>query len=884
MKRWLGLSLVVLAGCKAHHVPQALPAAQVRSTSMEYRSGLRVVFEARPGSQRVAMSFLVGAGSSNDPRGREGVAHFVEHLAFRSRPANRLSMWDELDFAGVASADSSHPGASTFFDATTYSGITPADRIGAVLPLMAALVTQPLKGVTDDVLAVERSVIRNEHLERNAHGGGDIIAAVMKAIQGENGAWSRPISGGPASIEAITRDDLERFVTQGYTPNNTVLVMVGDLDAAAIDGLIRRSFPPTWLDGAPLGARSIPTVVRSPVPPPPSEVPAIIEANVKTKQLVLGWTLPGEHTPGSLAFPLLAERLEGSLSSLEGKEGVQSVSAALIPGSTSSSLVLTVALAPRTAPNLVLPVLKGQAFPKGLGPGVWRRFAIGRLADEQSLLDRADARARGVFETNSLKPVRLNLDGATLEAALTLGEQYLTWDKARVVEVVPLAARRFDDAKVPERSDTRGRLVTVQKEMIEQVALPPPLPEVHRFTLENGLQVVMVRRTPVPVVSVSLALPEGSRTTERSVQSLLNAVLNWKLDTQDMKGLGAPDVHMTPDETLLRVRGHSSDLPVMLDVLGHNLNPRVTWGALSFLEQFVEIAEDFVAKDPLERSRTSEQRARVMPPHSMLVPVELAEMRALPERTFVEFIERAFRPNGAVLIIDGDVDFAAAEPVVRELFADWKPVTPKNVTPRALGTAPERVVAPKVVERSDGTATEVMLTCRVAAAATVEQRGALEVLADALEQTFEDELRRSRGLTYGVSASHSDFRSEDNVLELVVQLDPRDRQRGLTTFFETLDSLDGALWSEEQIGPARWRVAKSFLGTWTTSQQISALLGIELAHGGSWDGLNQLAAKMANAPLAAVDDAWVSCTDTMVLRIEGNQASIDGVLKARAKK
>jgi zinc protease len=55
-------------------------------------SGLRVIVERAPGSQVAGVTTVVGAGSRQDPPGREGLAHLVEHLTFRAQAGDQAPL------------------------------------------------------------------------------------------------------------------------------------------------------------------------------------------------------------------------------------------------------------------------------------------------------------------------------------------------------------------------------------------------------------------------------------------------------------------------------------------------------------------------------------------------------------------------------------------------------------------------------------------------------------------------------------------------------------------------------------------------------------------------------------------------------------------------
>src|SRR5262245_40625818 len=86
-------------------------------------SGLRVIFERAPGSRVAGVTTVVGAGSHQDPPGREGLAHLVEHLTFRAHGPGAAPMRVRLWEMGASY------NADTRFDATTYHAVLPRDNL-----------------------------------------------------------------------------------------------------------------------------------------------------------------------------------------------------------------------------------------------------------------------------------------------------------------------------------------------------------------------------------------------------------------------------------------------------------------------------------------------------------------------------------------------------------------------------------------------------------------------------------------------------------------------------------------------------------------------------------------------------------------------------------
>ena len=140
---------------------------------------------------------------------------------------------------------------------------------------------------------------------------------------------------------------------------------------------------------------------------------------------------------------------------------------------------------------------------------------------------------------------------------------------------------------LPPAQTIPPRRVVVTKEMLESVSLPLPLPNARRFTLPNGLQVVLSKRGPVPVAVVTLALPAGARNTTRGVSALTSALIEWWPRRRPPPAkFGRPSFVVGADETLVQLSSVAWELPLMLDVLGHNTTPKVIWGGAGVLERW----------------------------------------------------------------------------------------------------------------------------------------------------------------------------------------------------------------------------------------------------------------------------------------------------------
>lgn len=274
-----------------------------------------------------------------------------------------------------------------------------------------------------------------------------------------------------------------------------------------------------------------------------------------------------------------------------------------------------------------------------------------------------------------------------------------------------------------------------------------------------------------------------------------------------------------------------------------------------------------------------------MPERSSATPPSFYGARAQVENTtprdFEAFLDLAWHPDGAWLVIDGDVDLEPTEAQVRALFSGWKPRGQPLPAPAPLGAPPVRTKKLELVASPGAVASIVRLSCRVPAGDTEAGPG-VPVLEQALEDTLGGELRHSLGLTYGVRVGSTRWMHEDNLLSLSAVLNPANRQAAVRRFLELLRELESSSWDEGRLGLARWHVAKERLGTGLESVSVTTRLALAGASGLPAADLSTVSLRAARAPLAAVQQAWEACRSSAVVEIEGELSSLEEALRETA--
>lgn len=216
-------------------------------------NGMRyaIMHNATPAGQ-VAIRFRIGSGSLQENDNQQGLAHFLEHMAFKgSTHVPEGEMIRTLQRLGLAfGADTN---ASTSYGETTYSLDLPeadAERVSTGLMLMRETASE----LTLDAGAFdrERGVILSEEKLRDTPQYRGSMGFLNQVLSGQR-VTQRPPIGKTDIISNAPVDLVRDYYRANYRPERATLIVVGDVDAAAIEADIRDRFG-NWTSHTPAPA------------------------------------------------------------------------------------------------------------------------------------------------------------------------------------------------------------------------------------------------------------------------------------------------------------------------------------------------------------------------------------------------------------------------------------------------------------------------------------------------------------------------------------------------------------------------------------------------------------------------------------------------------
>jgi zinc protease len=199
-------------------------------------------------------------GAVDEPEGRSGIAHLLEHLMFKGTDRHA-----EGEFSRIVARHGGNENAFTSHDFTAYFQTVAKERLGLMMGLEADRMRNLV--LTEEQVARERQVVLEERLQRVENDPGAILDERADAMLFVNVNYRRPVIGWEHEIRDLELDEVRDFYRRWYTPANAILVVAGDVDVDAVRELAKSTYgtigaeppPPrrTLTEPPPVGARRI---------------------------------------------------------------------------------------------------------------------------------------------------------------------------------------------------------------------------------------------------------------------------------------------------------------------------------------------------------------------------------------------------------------------------------------------------------------------------------------------------------------------------------------------------------------------------------------------------------------------------------------------------
>lgn len=174
-------------------------------------------------------------GSADDPPGKSGVAHYLEHMMFQGSKNLKPG-----EYAKIIARHGGQQNAFTHFDATSYYVSIAKEH----LPLVMKLEAERMQGLlfSEADAAREKEVIIEERRMRIENSPAALFNEQINNALWQHHPYRIPIIGWMHEMQGLTREDVLDFWKAYYRPNNAILIISGDVTAAEMKPLAEKYY------------------------------------------------------------------------------------------------------------------------------------------------------------------------------------------------------------------------------------------------------------------------------------------------------------------------------------------------------------------------------------------------------------------------------------------------------------------------------------------------------------------------------------------------------------------------------------------------------------------------------------------------------------------
>jgi zinc protease len=174
-------------------------------------------------------------GAADDPQGKSGIAHFLEHLMFKGTKNH-----PQGEFSNLVSDLGGQENAFTSYDFTAYFQRIGKEHLRTLMEFEADRMTNLV--LTDEVVGPERDVVLEERRMRTDNDPAAQLDEAVQAALFSHHPYGTPIIGWQHEIEDLRRDDALNYYQRFYTPENAILIVAGDVDAQTVERLAKETY------------------------------------------------------------------------------------------------------------------------------------------------------------------------------------------------------------------------------------------------------------------------------------------------------------------------------------------------------------------------------------------------------------------------------------------------------------------------------------------------------------------------------------------------------------------------------------------------------------------------------------------------------------------
>ena len=830
MKRFLGLAALA---CTALG-PALAKEPDIPFSEFRLDNGLRVIVHEDHKAPIVAVTIWYHVGSKNETPGKTGFAHLFEHLMF-----NGSEHYNDEYFRPFEEVGATNMNGTTNSDRTNYFETVPTSALDLALWMESDRMGHLLGAIDQKKLDEQRGVVQNEKREDDNQPYGKVYAQIVANLFPPGHPYSWETMGSMEDLNAATLEDVKRWFTTYYGPNNATLVLAGDIDAATARTKVQHFFgdiPP----GPPLVVRErwIPDAV------PASRI--VMQDRVPQARIYKVWRGPEWRNDDSTLLQLADAVLTSGKSSrlyrrlVYDNQIATDVGAFPIDGEIAGGYVVYATAAEGQDLSVVERAID-EEMARFLRDGPTRAEIervraelegsfirgieqVGGFRGKSNILaENAVFGGRPDFYKHSLDV----MNAATPEEVRAAARRWLTGN-ALALEVRPFSTT------LSASKDGADRSHVPRPEAFGEA----PFPALSQTTLANGLRVIVAERHAVPVVQMSLQVDSGFAADQFAAPGVANLAVDM-LDegTTTLSALEINDRIAAQGAEL--ATGANLDFAVVsLSALKQHLDASLAVYAdvilnPAFRPEELERAKRLQLAAIKEEKNTPEQMAlRILPHllygdgHAYSIPMTGSgteqSVAAITRDDLVKFHSTWFKPNNATLIVVGDTTLAEIRPKLEGLFAGWqRGDVPKKSLPSVALPPKARVY---LLDRP-GSEQTTIIAGQLVPAKKPDDEIAIDAMNDILGGAFTSRinmnLREDKTWAYGADTTIVDTQAERPFLAIAPVQADKTAEAMVEIKRELDDFVGGRPPTAAEVATSKNGSTLTLPGRWETSRAVA---------------------------------------------------------------
>ena len=838
-------------------------------------NGMRFVVMPDATTQLAEVDVRYDVGSREDPPGKSGLAHLVEHLMFQARP-------DGPDTAPLFKAImnlSTFFNAYTNWDTTHYMTESRAENLDAMLKIESMRMFFGCQTIPQAEFEREREVVRNE-IRAQSSAEGQIPQLIMAAIYPQGHAYERMIGGNDQQIASATLEDACEFMKKYYAPERATVIVAGGVGMNdAIDELQK------WFGRIP-ARKAAPRVAVEPFTP--QHVTKTLELDVERPSVHIAWVLPPSNSPEGEAAEFGINTFIYRLAEHAQDYGfAYSVEPGIVGGKLAPVFIISIALKGMDKLDEALDFAQKAAADAGRG--------FDQAPYEAVQEDKSREKARFVEELESLTgrtnsmgdfvqfDTDVDFDSSLLYQFHELDKiekfdigrvsaatkKALDWDKSVVVVIKPSKGGIKGDVRSKVTFQTKSDQKMDDSDVDPSDAVRPQMfkkgtvtfPGLEQYALDNGLQVMLLPIKSMPLATAQLMFRNAGDAADPGSPMLGAAAAKFLHLPSNAEVFAHAGVNVRCQGGLDAMVCQSHGINIYLDVMLRGLEREIKAG--EYEQDQVEswqktLREEFETKAEQEETEYKRQVFATLfgadHPYTKAM-LQTPEAASKVHRDALDSFRRShYTAGNATLIVVGDFEVEGVKKLIKETFGGWDRGSPDKPVDHAVAkrNGPAFI---GVIENKENQ--QVTVEIAYPSAAGIDgQEAARQVLATMLNERVED-VRFKLGSTYGVymgrraAIGPSAYRLGGGA-EVGGTIDAERAGESLKAIRDGIDALRRGEHFNEDFVRARRTLISGLLGESTVTTEIAGRLARIAQFGLSLDYYDKLLAQIGTVPPALV--------------------------------